>query len=76
MLFDEKTKFIEYARAEVDGRMWYTVACSNEVSKWIRQQPGEHTQWDSLCDNKWPVFNESFDMHEEFYMMLKLRWGV
>lgn len=68
--------YTEEASAEVDGRMWYTVKCTKPVAEWVRQQPGEGTQWDNLIDNRWYVYFDMFDMHEEFYMMLKLRWGT
>ncbi len=68
--------YTEETSAEVDGRMWYTISCTKPVAEWIRQQPGEHTQWDNLIDNKWYIYFDRFDVHEEFYMMLKLRWGA
>jgi len=68
--------YSELTSAEVDGCMWYTIKCTEPVAAWIRQQPGEHTQWDNLIDNKWYVHFDQFDVHEEFYLMLKLRWGA
>lgn len=64
------------ADAIVDGEKWYTIGCNSEVAAWVREQPGEGTQWDRLIDARWYIHNSSFDVHEEFYMMLKLRWGA
>lgn len=69
-------KYQEITSARVDGEMWYTIQCVPEVSKWIRtHEEHEGTQWDQLIDNNWVVFFNKFDVHEEFYMLLKLRWG-
>lgn len=72
----ENKLYSEVTSAEVDGRMWYTVKCTKPVAEWIRQQPDEGTQWDNLIDNRWYIHLDMFDVHEEFYMMLKLRWGA
>jgi hypothetical protein len=69
-------KYREITSAQVDGEMWYTIQCVPEVSNWIRtHEEHEGTQWDQLIDNNWNVFFNKFDVHEEFYMLLKLRWG-
>ena len=71
-----KSKYVVITHAEVDGRMWYTIRCTKEVADWIRNQPGEGTQWDAFIDANWYIHAHQFDVHEEFYMMLKLRWGI
>ena len=68
--------YSEEASAGVDGRMWYTVRCTKAVANWIREQPGQGTQWENLIDQRWYMYLDMFDVHEEFYMMLKLRWGA
>lgn len=69
-------KYEELTKATVDGTMWYTVKCSKKVCAWIRQEYPDHEHWHEHIDSNWNVYFSIFDMHEEFYMMLKLRWGV
>lgn len=76
MLDQQDPKYTELSKATVDGAMWYTVKCSKEVCTWIRQEYADHEQWYEHIDQNWNVYFSTFDMHEEFYMMLKLKWGV
>lgn len=75
-MVESKPAHTVIADAIVDGEKWYTIGCNSKVAAWVREQPGEGTQWDRLIDARWYIYNSSFDVHEEFYMMLKLRWGA
>lgn len=59
----------------VDNKTYYTVQCNKQASDWIRGQPGEHTDWYQHIDHNWIVDRTRFDVSEDFYMMLKLRFG-
>ena len=61
--------------ATVDGRPWYTVRCNKDVAAWIRQQPGENKEWYQHIDDRWVVHGQMFDISEELYMMLVLKFG-
>lgn len=61
--------------AEVDGKTWYTVACRKEVSMWIRENGVENDSWYEHIDSQWTVFKNMFDISEELYMMVVLRFG-
>jgi hypothetical protein len=62
-------------QAKVDNKPFYTIQCSKPIADWIREQPGENTQWYQHIDQNWYVDRTMFDIDEEFYLMLKLRWG-
>lgn len=74
-MVDTAPAHIIVSTATVDGAQWYTIRCNNEVAAWVREQPGEDSQWYRHIDAKWHIHASLFDVHEEFYMMLKLRWG-
>jgi hypothetical protein len=61
--------------AEVDGKTWYTVACHKEVSVWIRENGVENDSWYEHIDSKWTVYRNMFDICEELYMMVVLKFG-
>lgn len=61
--------------AEVDGKTWYTIACRKEVSIWIRENGIENDSWYEHIDDKWTVHRNMFDVSEEMYMMVVLRFG-
>lgn len=61
--------------AEVDGKTWYTIACHKEVSMWIRENGVENDSWYEHIDSKWTVHRNMFDICEELYMMVVLRFG-
>ena len=58
--------------AQVDGKPWHTVQCSSEVAEWIRKN---HTDWMEHIDSNWTMYKNIFDMPEELYMMLVLKFG-
>ena len=57
----------------VDGEPWYTVRCSKEAAKWLREQWEE--TWHQHIDHNWYTIANTFDVNEETYIMLKLQWG-
>ena len=72
---EEITKCEIIAKAKVDNKQWYTVKCSRDVAKWVRQQPDEHIQWYQHIDQKWMIDHTMFDIDEDLYLMLRLKWG-
>lgn len=59
----------------VDGNRWYTVKCNKEVATWIRTLPGEHTQWYEHLDSTWYIHKNKFDITEQVYMQIGLKWS-
>jgi hypothetical protein len=57
----------------VDGELWYTVKCSDEAARSLREQWDD--KWYQHIDNNWYTVKNTFDIDEETYIMLKLRWG-
>jgi hypothetical protein len=64
--------------ADVDGAPWYTVSCRKEVPVWIRENGEEGKEWYSHIhiDSKWMTHRNVFDMSQEMFAMVKLRWGT
>jgi hypothetical protein len=62
-------------QAEVDGKTWYTISCSKEVSMWIRDNGIEHDSWYEHIDSSWHIYKNMFDISEEFYMLVVLKFG-
>jgi len=62
-------------QAEVDGETWYTIACHKEVSMWIRDNGVENDSWYEHIDAQWNLHKNMFDISEEFYMMVVLKFG-
>ena len=58
--------------AEVDGEPWRTVRCNKEISKWIKTQEGS---WQEHIDQSWNIYANTFDISEELYLMLVLKFG-
>ena len=58
--------------AEVDGEPWLTVKCNYEVAKWLRKQK---SSWHEHIDQQWNVYLDTFDISEELYLMLVLKFG-
>ncbi len=63
--------------AMVDGTKWYTVSCAKQASIWFRQQFSEleDIDWHQNIDQNWMVNFNVFDMSEELYTLLVLRWS-
>lgn len=70
---EERTlKYKVIDSAEVDGELWRTVRCNKEISKWIRT----HTDsWHEHIDQNWNIYANTFDIGEELYLMLVLKFG-
>jgi hypothetical protein len=60
--------------AEVDGSLWRTVKCNKPVCAWIRSQEQKDV-WFEHIDTNWYVHGSMFDISEELYMMLVLKFG-
>ena len=58
--------------AEVDGEPWHTIKCKPEISKWIRMQDNS---WHEHIDARWYLHRNMFDISEELYMLLVLKFG-
>lgn len=63
------------SQAQVDGKPWYTISCQKDVSMWVRENGVENTDWYEHIDANWNVFRNVFDISEEFYMMVLLKFG-
>jgi hypothetical protein len=59
----------------VDNKQFYTVKCSKDIADWLRNQPGENEQWYQHIDHNWIMDRTMFDIDEDLYLILKLRWG-
>ena len=57
--------------AQVDGKPWYTVRCNKEISTWIKTQAGD---WQEHIDQNWNVYANTFDVSEELYILLTLKF--
>jgi hypothetical protein len=71
----ETPKYKVGSQALVDNKPWYTVHCSKDVANWVRQQPGEDKEWYHHISDKWTVYYDAFDIQEELYLMLVLKFG-
>ena len=61
--------------ADVDGVCWYTIACNNQIGKWVREQ--DNAQWyeHGMTRSNFHNPRANFDVHVELFTMLKLTWG-
>jgi hypothetical protein len=58
-------------KAIVDGKMWYQVVATDEVSKWIRQQ--DESKWTyvtTVRTDRWRIY----DINEELFAFVTLKW--
>ena len=62
--------------AIVDDVKFYTIYCHKTISDWIRKQPDENKEWYQHIDRDWTMHANKFDISEEMYLMLKLKWSV
>lgn len=60
----------------VDGETWYTVSCTAEVATWFRStyKDSEGKQWYSHIDPRNYIYNNAFDMHEQLFTMLAMKY--
>lgn len=56
--------------AKIDGELWHTIRCNNEISKWIRSQASG--SWYEHPSHTWYSF---FDVCEDLYMLMILKFG-
>jgi hypothetical protein len=66
--------FTKIDSARVDGQPWYTVKCRREVASWIRSQP-EDNRWREYIDNDWYLHGDTFDVCEQVYIELGLKFA-
>lgn len=59
--------------ATVDGEPWYTVKCRPEVGSWIRSLPN-NGRWHETIDTNWYVYADTFDVCEQLYIELGLKF--
>jgi ABC-type phosphate transport system ATPase subunit len=71
----QQPKYKIISSSEVDGKTWYTIACRKDVSMWIRENSIENDSWYEHIDTKWTLHRNMFDISEELYMMVVLRFG-
>jgi len=70
---DDATNYRVHRQALVDNKPWYTVHCGKDVSAWIKQQPCKAKEWYQHIDARWDMY--AFDITEELYMLLVLKFG-
>lgn len=51
----------------VDGKPWYVINCNQSAAQWLRQQ--DKTQW---YEHQGTL--HVFDVSEELYLMIRLKW--
>lgn len=57
------------------GVKYYTVQCDSSVENWIHDQAGKGIDWKEYVDHQWTLEDSVFDLSENLYLMLKLKWG-
>lgn len=73
LMEQSRPKFQIADQAQVDGATWYTIGCVSEVGAWLREHPKE-LQYAHIAKNG-TIYQNWFDIHEELYSMLTLRWS-
>jgi hypothetical protein len=63
----------------VDGEQWYSVLLNQDSAWWLfrEQKSLKYIQWFDTTDQNWATIrqNYSFDVHEELYLLLKLKFS-
>lgn len=81
--YNQYMQYMQYLQAEpymivstakVDDMLWHTVKCNKPACEWIRAQEPKG-QWYEHIDTNWYVHGSMFDISEELYMMLVLKFG-
>jgi hypothetical protein len=66
-------------KSVVDGEQWYSVLLNQDSAWWLftEQKPLQYIQWFDTTDQNWARIrkNYSFDVHEELYLLLKLKFS-
>ena len=57
---------------QVDGATWYTVTGQKAVCEWIRTQDKQY--WFEHIDDQWHISYNTFDIHENIYTMLGMKF--
>jgi hypothetical protein len=70
-----RLKFEITDSAMVDDHQWYTIKCNKDIAAWIREQPCKNSEWYQHIGHNWTWYAEMFDVPEELYMMLILKFG-
>ena len=75
-LFSKEPHVRLLTKALVDGAQWYTVSCLRETSVWIRTEYSEQETklWFHNIDDNWRINFNVFDVNEQFYAIVMLRW--
>lgn len=71
--FEIREYFSKIDQSTVDGDLWYTVKCSEEISQWIKTQP--KGMWHNHIDKNWQKYKDIFDIHEKIYTILQLKYS-
>jgi hypothetical protein len=74
MMTPQRT-FSKVSQTLVDGLPWYTIKCNRDVGEFIRSQSGEHTRWYEHIDSNWYVHKNMFDISEELYLQVSLKFS-
>ncbi len=59
-------------KADVDGNTWYTVTGQKAVCEWIRTQ--DKSMWYEHIDSTWHISYNTFDIHENLYTMIGIKF--
>jgi len=74
-MMEELTPYTKISTATVDGAPWYTIKCNSKVSEFIRTQSGQDKRWHEHIDSNWYVHKNMFDINEELYIQVGLKFG-
>jgi len=73
-MMEELTPYKKISTATVDGAPWYTIKCNSKVSEFIRTQSGQDARWYEHIDPNWYVHKNMFDVNEELYIQVGLKF--
>lgn len=75
MLEEENTPYKKISESVVDTDTWYTIKCNSKVAAWIRTQERLNRWYEhSRESGNWYVTGNVFDVHEELYMRIGLKF--
>ena len=76
-VFEKGPNIQVLSKSLVDGEPWYTISCLREASIWIRNTHSdqENKLWFENIDDNWRVNFDVFDVNEQFYALVMLRWS-
>ena len=67
--------YTKLTTSNVDGNPWYTVKCNEEVAAYIRAQSGQDNRWYEHIDQNWYIHKNTFDVCEEIYIQIGLKFN-